>query len=1071
MTVRINANSCKNVLGTVFLLATVFFVCSTFISMRSVLADPIAPVNTGIAQTGRQSPRSTSRNVSNRTISRSTTSRGTVARTAVASSRTTASRAAVAPTRTAVSRETGSARTVASRAVAPTRSNVKVSGRSVATRGTNASNQSSNRAVRARGATTASRVSATGNVVSSGTRAGVNTMYSYMVSRLNTGYSNIVDSTTGMISAEAYANCLDAYYTCMDEVCTARSEAKGRCSCAGRATNFLAAEEALEVANEELITLSGQLALLIATKGKGDDLAAAFSLTEAEQVMNCVSYRENVGTGKMDDDEWYEAHPTFDSKGVLQTTGEPEYCQSKNNSFGFDISQIDGSSSDILAQLKSWADAKDLASTYATTDDSTYLENIKTLKQLVRKFKGLDTTVTEESVENDNLMNKWGYKLFEYAHNNICGRVLDSCFNGIWEGCGTPPNVKDSDGISHKKCSTGATSNCPFNYNSYISVITNPSTKSTTSKDGYGYGYGDIKLNERGVEGDNAATLTCFNSGVSGWRTTTTESTSTDPYRSLRGPVADARRSIIQKYLLDANAACDAYGENIAQTAQNINYQKVAAQQALQQKRLEFRQQDKSTTQSEYQTATNNFTECQSELWDCYNTYSAESSWTTARIKSYCAQYNQVPSCYKTMVCTPESTSLQAVIDMPDSTSCTFSTDYRENTCRNVVTLSEILYGTGVDPIDPDILNQLAGAKRVSNNVSSAAIRERCLRDALKSDYFINDADKAGTSKDIYSLRGWSASAQSYRCTPAEVKKAWPYGINGVKSSQDATTCERLTACEDGYTPGYNSSTGKYTCDQINCTYGYTDSNCPTEGYSKIGGTCTKGGLTYYESCVENTCDGFDKTETESCDDGYHKDTITCQSGVVTKYKCVVNTCDADYHKQCGQGFLIDTSVPTCQSGEDTYYKCVENPCEDYVNACGEGYQESIGDVCWAGSVKKVKCVEAACEGYVSSCDEGYITATCKQGTQNLYKCHAACEKVPATIDDSNARVNFCEWDATTSSYVNCMLQTEYDTTAHQCACPDHISFAVGFNGSSVPCTTIRDESGEAASCECGYSY
>ena len=46
MTFRINANSCKNAMGTVFLLAAAFFVCSTFISMRSVFADPIAPADT-----------------------------------------------------------------------------------------------------------------------------------------------------------------------------------------------------------------------------------------------------------------------------------------------------------------------------------------------------------------------------------------------------------------------------------------------------------------------------------------------------------------------------------------------------------------------------------------------------------------------------------------------------------------------------------------------------------------------------------------------------------------------------------------------------------------------------------------------------------------------------------------------------------------------------------------------------------------------------------------------------------------------------------------------------------------
>ena len=38
------ANSLKNAVSTVFLLAGAFFVCSTFLSMRAVFADPIAPV-------------------------------------------------------------------------------------------------------------------------------------------------------------------------------------------------------------------------------------------------------------------------------------------------------------------------------------------------------------------------------------------------------------------------------------------------------------------------------------------------------------------------------------------------------------------------------------------------------------------------------------------------------------------------------------------------------------------------------------------------------------------------------------------------------------------------------------------------------------------------------------------------------------------------------------------------------------------------------------------------------------------------------------------------------------------
>jgi len=773
MRFRINVNSCKNALGTVFLLATAFFVCSTFISMRSVFADPIAPMNASTTQSGRQSPRSTSR-TSNRTISRSTVSRGTTGKSATATrktvSRETDNRTAT-PTRKTVARGGEEGRTVSTRSKTSARSNANVAGG--ATRGVVSRSQVStretttNRAIRARSGTNTSRVAASGNVISASNRAGIRGVggsYSYLNSRLNTGnYSNIVDSTTGLIAADTYSTCMDAYYSCMDEICTARNTTKGRCSCAGRATNFMAAEEALERANEELIVLSGQLSLLIATKGKGDNLAAAFSLTDAEKVMNCVSWRDALakcksGEIKAEDGtdimtKWYNEHPTYanaSNSNADLITGScssssytmPYYCKSgeNGNDFGFDISSIDGSSSDILAQLKAWADAKDLAKQY-TDDDTNNLANISQV--MTRYVNGLADITTDTSKESlDKLANKWGYVLFEYAHNNVCGRVLDSCFNGIYEACGTPPTVTESDGETiHSKCMSGATSNCPYNFNSYIHVSEE----------------GDIVLNERGSGTSNNATLeksaSCF--GYSTTTTTTGRSTSasSDPYYSLRGPVADARRSIMQKYLLDANAACDTYGAALKKTAQNINYQKIAAQQSLQQKRLEFKTEEENAVLAEAKTAIDNFNECLSEIWDCYEQYQDEDTWTTARIKTYCSQVSQVPHCYETMICSPLDTSLTAVIDEPDSTSCTFSTEYKDNNCRNVVTLSEILYGTSVAPAENDkegdILSALNGGSKVTGR-KSAAIREACLQRALMS-----ESEENCTKNNNDCLRGW----------------------------------------------------------------------------------------------------------------------------------------------------------------------------------------------------------------------------------------------------------------------------------------------------------------------------
>ena len=145
----------------------------------------------------------------------------------------------------------------------------------------------------------------------------------------------------------------------MDEICTARNTAQRRCACAGRVKAFADAELQLESANEELIKVSGELALLIATKGK--DVSSAFQLTDAEKVMNCVSWRETSKNGTVDEKtfgDWCANHGIYDNAQCNNKVA-PEYCSSTGNSFGFDVNNLAGSGSDILAQLQSWAEAKD----------------------------------------------------------------------------------------------------------------------------------------------------------------------------------------------------------------------------------------------------------------------------------------------------------------------------------------------------------------------------------------------------------------------------------------------------------------------------------------------------------------------------------------------------------------------------------------------------------------------------------------------------------------------------------------------------------------------------------------
>ncbi len=693
------ANSFKNAMSTVFLLAGAFFVCSTLFSIRAVFADPIAPIDelanvrmqNGRAQTTRASNRSNPRlNATRTTATRGVMSRAAVAPTNVVSDNVAPGRASVA-TRGVTSRATINRATApASRANAGGVRNVV----SRATAATNRANARNTRNVRARTSVSASAASgASRSRVSMGAGSlrgnSGSTSSSSLGNKLYTGnYSNIIDTTTGLISNEAFNNCMESYYTCMDEICTARNAAQRRCACAGRVKAFAEAEAALETANEELIKVSGELALLIANKGK--DVSEAFKLTDAEKVMNCVSWQDvtnQYGVNSEEAIDWCRNHGIYDDKSSCT---KPKYCSETGNDFGFDVTNLDGNGSDILASLQAWADAKEQTLTIVKDDTESLTSAFDNLSNVVGGLAGIGGALANADELKDSLAETWGYELFEYAHNNVCSRVLDSCFNGIFEACGMPPS-------GARKCGNGA-AQCPYNYNSMISVNNT----------------GTYELNfvtpNTGYTASNSAT--CF-----GYT-----SSNGDPYADLRGPVADARRSIMQKYALDANADCDLYGEQLRSTAQNIGYQKVAAQQALQQKRLEFDQAERESVLLAAIDAGTNFNECFSEIYDCYETQlSSNPSWPEARIKTYCSQVSNVPHCYEEMICTPSTSQFKAVVDTADSTTCKNTQDYETNTCRNIITLNEILNGTGakdVENID------------VRDSTDSAAMREKCLIDS-----------------------------------------------------------------------------------------------------------------------------------------------------------------------------------------------------------------------------------------------------------------------------------------------------------------------------------------------------
>ena len=89
------------------------------------------------------------------------------------------------------------------------------------------------------------------------------------------------------------------------------------------------------------------------------------------------------------------------------------------------------------------------------------------------------------------------------------------------------------------------------------------------------------------------------------------------------------------------------------------------------------------------------------------------------------------------MICNPSNAPFRAVIDKPDADVCKNSADYTTNTCRNIVTLNDILNGTGAEAKD---------CKVGDENCNSRAMRQKCLLDAIGTD---------GTSSDKNVLQTW----------------------------------------------------------------------------------------------------------------------------------------------------------------------------------------------------------------------------------------------------------------------------------------------------------------------------
>lgn len=146
----------------------------------------------------------------------------------------------------------------------------------------------------------------------------------------------------------------------MDEICTARAPNQGRCGCADRTKSFADAQSAIATATTELIKVSGELTLLLT--GDGNDISAAFQLTDAEKVLNCVSWRDASKNGTattVEFGDWCAEHGIHNGKCSVRTA--PSYCYQEFNNFGFDISDLNSGNSDIISTLQGWAATKEAA--------------------------------------------------------------------------------------------------------------------------------------------------------------------------------------------------------------------------------------------------------------------------------------------------------------------------------------------------------------------------------------------------------------------------------------------------------------------------------------------------------------------------------------------------------------------------------------------------------------------------------------------------------------------------------------------------------------------------------------
>ena len=294
------------------------------------------------------------------------------------------------------------------------------------------------------------------------------------------------------------------------------------------------------------------------------------------------------------------------------------------------------------------------------------------------------------------------------------------------------------------------------------------------------------------------------------------------------------------------------------------------------------------------------------------------------------------------MICNPSTAQFRAVIDASDNSQCINSQDYTKNTCRNVVTLNEILKGTGKPATGVDFLDQ----------GDSAAMREKCLVDVGVTDIRtwssdieyndrckMSDANFPANAKTAYKKDGTCYATECTtgymledgKCTKAETdcKSEIPHAAKAVRKLNGTTWggCE-LVSCEENYRP----SGDECVADKINC------SDEALKALNAADGTRTWNG-TEWGNCVPTSCaTGYDWNSTETscipieCETGEHLEGNDCVSNTRDCPKEVLETANAISGNQTWNG--------------NTWGECVATDCEyPYESVSGKcklpaGYDE-----------------------------------------------------------------------------------------------------------------------------------